>query len=322
MLERNPVSEVWVRACAYFTVLQLLGGRRADVDSVWAAVGRTENADGPSSEYARVVAEAAGVTPAVVMAAYRNLRMRMRALERATVLERGTVAYPPSLANTADAPEFVFVVGASELLHRPAIAVVGTRQASEQGRLRARKLGYLLAKRGIVVNSGLALGIDEAAHGGALAAGGPTVAVLGTPVDRAYPRQHAKLQALIAETGALVSQFYPGQAVQRHFFPMRNAVMSGLSVATVVIEASETSGALIQARKCLQQGRKLFIPQSAVERQDLTWPRTYLQRANTHAFRAVEELLAVLESEDLIPREGGPSTVIEGAAAPLTASVH
>jgi len=224
------------------------------------------------------------------------------------VLELGEPDYPPLLAHVSDAPRFVFIRGRLELLDgRPAIAVVGTRAPTEEGRLRARKLGYLLAKRRIVVVSGLARGIDEAAHRGALEIGGDTVAVLGTPLTRAYPREHAELQSLIGTVGALLSQFYPGAGVKRHFFPMRNATMSGLCLGTVVVEASETSGALIQARKCLQQGRKLFIPQSALDNPRLTWPKRFLEQG-AHSFRAIDDLMRVLEAERLIEREATPAT--------------
>lgn len=142
--------------------------------------------------------------------------------------------------------------------------------------------------------SGLARGIDRAAHEGCLVAGGKTVAVLGTPLDRVYPREHAPSQELIGEVGAAVSQFCPGFPVRRHFFPARNANMSGLSLGTVVVEASETSGVLIQARKALEQGRKLFIPQSAVDDPLISWPRRFLEKGAV-ALRTINEVIAALK---------------------------
>ena len=145
--------------------------------------------------------------------------------------------------------------------------------------------------------SGLAKGIDQAAHRGALEAGGDTMAVLGTPLNRVYPAEHKSLQQLIGEAGLLVTQFTPSGKVQPYNFPLRNATMSGLSLGTIVVEASETSGALIQARKCLQQGRKLFIPQSAIDNPSLSWPKTYRDRGAI-VFSEVDPVLA--EAKELI----------------------
>jgi DNA processing protein len=141
----------------------------------------------------------------------------------------------------------------------------------------------------------LARGVDEAAHRGALDLGGVTVAVLGTPITRAYPREHRELQDRIGFVGALVSQFPPSAKTLPFCFPMRNVTMSGLTLGTVVIEAGEASGALVQARKCLQQGRKLFIPRSAVEDSRLWWPRHYMEQG-AHVFSTVDELIGVLEA--------------------------
>jgi DNA processing protein len=120
------------------------------------------------------------------------------------VLERGQPGYPPLLAATADAPPYLFVRGAVQVLNLPAIAIVGSRQASREGRARAHRLAYLLAKRGFAVASGLARGIDTSAHIGALDAGGTTFAVIGTPLNRCYPSENAELQCRIARAGAVV----------------------------------------------------------------------------------------------------------------------
>jgi DNA processing protein len=141
-----------------------------------------------------------------------------------------------------------------------------------------------------------------------------TVAVLGTPLTRVYPREHRELQDRIGFVGALVSQFSPSAKTQPFCFPLRNATMSGLTLGTVVIEAGETSGALVQARKCLQQGRKLFIPRSAVEDSRLWWPRQYVERG-AHVFSTVDELIGVLEEANLVPRrEALESSVVAIAA--------
>jgi len=135
-----------------------------------------------------------------------------------------------------------------------------------------------LAKVGIVVVSGLARGIDAAAHRAALEVGGMTVAVLGTPIDRTYPADHKSLQEEIAQRGALVSQFPPGLPISRFNFPERNRVMAGICLATVVVEAGDTSGAVIQARQCLSQGRTLFLTDLVRKNTAHRWAASYLAR--------------------------------------------
>lgn len=215
------------------------------------------------------------------------------------ILEWREPGYPALLAALADAPRFLFARMGEPILDTPALAVVGTRTPSPEGLRRARKLAYLLAKQNITVVSGLARGIDEAAHRGALDVGGRTVAVIGTPLNRVYPREHADLQRHISRVGAVVSQFYPGAATTPLAFPLRNATMSGLTLGTVIIEAGETSGALIQAEHCLSQGHKLFIPRSAVEHAALKWPKKFLERG-AQMFSAIEDLMEMLDHENLL----------------------
>ncbi len=205
------------------------------------------------------------------------------------ILRRGKPGYPARLAATADAPPLLFVRGTVDVLELPAIAIVGAREASDAGRARARKLARLLAQRGIAIASGLARGIDTAAHRGALDAGGITFAVIGTPLTRCYPSENAELQHRIGEVAAVVSLFAPSAKTRPSCFPMRNATMSGLTLGTVVVEASENSGSLIQARKALEQGRRLFIPRSVFYDSTLTWPRR-LVRQGAIVFATIDEL--------------------------------
>jgi DNA processing protein len=142
----------------------------------------------------------------------------------------------------------------------PAIAIVGSREASSEGIGLARQLGRGLATAGLTVVSGLARGIDAAAHAGALAAGGPTVAVLGSGADRVYPPRNAELaQRIVEGGGALISEQPPGSPALPHHFPLRNRIISGLSLAVVVVEASDRSGSLITARAALEQGRDVLV---------------------------------------------------------------
>jgi DNA processing protein len=159
--------------------------------------------------------------------------------------------YPPPLA--------LFWRGDLSALERPTMAVVGSRKCSPSGRAVAEKLGRGLAAEGFAVVSGLARGIDTAAHRGALAAGGRTVAVLGCGVDVCYPAENRRLLAEILKTGAAISEFPMGSAPLRQNFPMRNRIVSGLSLGVVVVEAGETSGALVTVNHALAQGRDVFV---------------------------------------------------------------
>src|SRR5215213_11717756 len=168
--------------------------------------------------------------------------------------------YPSSLREIYDPPIVLYVKGAwSDCLDRPCIGVVGSRRCSTYGQNAATMLARDLAERGVTVISGLARGIDAAAHRGALEAGGRTVAVLGTGIDEVYPRDHKKLAAEILERGgALVTQFPLGTPPVAENFPYRNRIISGLSLGVAVVEASENSGSLITARLALEQGREVF----------------------------------------------------------------
>lgn len=175
------------------------------------------------------------------------------------------------------APDKLYVCGQTGILrHGARVSIVGSRKASPFGLARARKLAALLAKRGIVVVSGLAEGIDTAAHTAAIEHGGRTIAVIGTPVDQTYPKQNRALQERIAREHLLISQFAPGQPVQRKNFPMRNRTMALISDATVIIEASDTSGSLSQGWEALRLGRALFITKALTENKAISWTREML----------------------------------------------
>lgn len=166
--------------------------------------------------------------------------------------------FPPQLESIADPPAALFVAGHADLLLRPQLAVVGARGASPAGLSNARLFARALARTGLVITSGLADGIDGAAHAAALEADGATVAVMGTGPDRIYPRRHHDLAEQIRRGGALVSEFLPGIGPKTGHFPRRNRVISGLSLGTLVVEASVRSGSLITARLASEQGREVF----------------------------------------------------------------
>jgi DNA processing protein len=210
-------------------------------------------------------------------------------LRLCTVLDPG---YPENLRGVHDRPPFVFLAGALTPADGRAIAVVGSRVASQHGVWAARTIAEHLVDRRFTVVSGLAAGIDSAAHTAALARGGRTVAVIGTGLRRCYPPQHAALQRRIAAEGAVISQFWPDAPPSRRSFPMRNAVMSGLSLATVVVEASLTSGSRIQARLALEHGRPVFLLESLLEHE---WARQCAARPGARVIRSPEEITTIVE---------------------------
>jgi len=172
--------------------------------------------------------------------------------------------YPPLLACINDPPPVLWAKGDFETLAKPAVAVIGSRAASPYALQVGTRIAAELAERGIVVVSGLARGVDSAAHRGCLEARGPTAAVLGCGLDRVYPPEHTDLASEIAERGILLAELAPGAAPLSEHFPLRNRIISGLSLATVVVEASEHSGSLITARCALEQGRDVMAVPGSV----------------------------------------------------------
>ena len=175
--------------------------------------------------------------------------------------------YPPLLRLIPDPPPLLYVRGDLSLLREPQIAMVGSRRASPAGLRVADNLARELANLGLHVCSGLALGIDGAAHQGALAAGGHSVAVMATGIDQIYPARHRALAEKLSQRGCLVTEFPPGTAPLRHNFPRRNRIISGLSLGVVVVEAALPSGSLITASTATAQGREVFaLPWSILHR--------------------------------------------------------
>ena len=197
--------------------------------------------------------------------------------------------YPAHLRDIHQMPPLLFTQGNLGDDSR-AIAVVGTRQATEQGLETAAAVASELASAGVTVVSGLARGIDAAAHEAALAVGGRTVAVIGTGIRRFYPAENRALQARIANEGLVISQFWPDAPPAKHSFLMRNAVMSGYAAATLVVEAPWRSGARSQARLALEHGRPVILP---VDMLVHDWARDFARRAGVHVVHGAKELLDV-----------------------------
>ena len=211
--------------------------------------------------------------------------------------------YPPNLKQIADPPPYLIARGVLEPNDTACVAVVGARAASEAGLRMAQRLGFELAARGFVVVSGLARGIDGAAHRGALEAGGRTVAVLGCGIDVAYPPEHRALAAAIVEgRGAILSELPLGTAPLPENFPSRNRILSGLSLGVVIVEAAEKSGSLITARMALEQDRQVFaVPGSPLSGK--TRGSNRLLREGAVLVECVEDVL-----EDLAPQMVGKAS--------------
>jgi DNA processing protein len=205
-------------------------------------------------------------------------------------------AYPANLRLVYDRPPFLFVRGTLRGEDRRAIAVVGTRKASEEGLREAGLLARGLADRGVVVVSGLAIGIDTAAHEAALDVGGRTIAVIGNGIDAPiYPRQNRALADRIVDSGgAVVSQFLPDAPPKPDNFRLRNRTMSGLALGTAVVEASGKSGARMQARMALEHGKRVFLVRELVTREP--WAEQYVDHPGTTVVEHADEVLRVLDS--------------------------
>jgi len=228
-----------------------------------------------------------------------EMRRRLRTwldagLSLTTVLDED---YPINLRTISNLPPFLFYRG--NLRHDDArsVAVVGTREPTADGITRARNMARSLAERCVTVLSGLARGIDTVAHEATLAAHGRTIAVLGSGLLNVYPPENAELAERIARSGAVVSQFFPEAPPTRYSFPMRNVVTSGMGQGTVVIEASATSGAKMQARLALEHGKQVFLVHSLVESYD--WAKAYVQRGAIDV-QSVDDVIARLRSVDAL----------------------
>lgn len=217
-------------------------------------------------------------------AAFVQEKFRSAEITRFGVRVHGAGDYPEKLRDAAHPIELLYYQGWWDLAASRCVAVVGTRKPSPEGIARTRRLVRELVKDNFTVVSGLAAGVDAAVHETTIACDGRTIAVIGTPLSHAYPRENAELQRRIARDFLLISQVplrrYEAQdyRMNRLFFPERNVTMSALTEATIIVEAGETSGTLIQARAALQQGRKLLILDSCFRNPSVSWPQKFADK--------------------------------------------
>jgi len=223
--------------------------------------------DLPGSAWADVLSprqrEALSQPPEYLAAVLEHTWNWLRADASHQILLLGDADYPAQLLATADPPLLLYLKGRRELLREPCLAMVGSRNPTAQGRDNARAFARELSQSGLCICSGLALGVDGAAHQGALAAGGSTIAVMGTGFDQIYPKRHRALAEEISQQGLLISEYAWGMPALPTNFPRRNRIIAGLSLGTLVVEAALASGSLITARLASEAGREVFaIPGS------------------------------------------------------------
>lgn len=217
-----------------------------------------------------------------------------------SVVVNSTFAWPKKLADSARPTPLLYYRGDLGLIESKSVSVVGSRKASDAGRSRARRIAKELSSAGVTVVTGLARGIDTDATNAAIEAGGRVIGVIGTPIDEVYPKENAVLQNRVANDHLLLSQVpfyrYAEESFNAHriHFPERNELMAAVSNATVIVEASDTSGTLSQARACVHQGRPLFIMQSLLDNTEITWPQKYIEKENVYVLSDTTQLLDVI----------------------------
>jgi DNA processing protein len=243
----------------------------------------------------------------------------------ASVIVRGDAEYPSQLLEIYDPPLVLYIKGTPELLNSVGLAVVGTRHPTPYGLGMAERLACDLAARGITIISGMARGIDTAAHRGALNAHGRTLAVWGTGIDEVYPKENRKLsEQILASGGAIISEFSLGTFPAEQNFPLRNRIISGLSVGVLVVEGGEFSGTRITARCALEQGREVFaVPGNVTNRQ--SWSPNTLIKQGAALIATWEDVweelpadtrLALTPPEQPASEEGGSASLFQAADLP------
>ena len=240
------------------------------------------------------------------------------------IIVRSDPRYPPLLREIHDPPLLLFVVGKPEALLRPQVAIVGSRRCSVDGRRSTQSFARALVQQGFSICSGLARGIDGAAHEGALDASGVTVAVMGTGADQVYPITHRKLASAIVSKGALVSELPLGSGAIASHFPKRNRIISGMSLGLIVVEAAPRSGTLISARLAMEQNRELFAVPGSIRNPLSHGPHRLIQQG-AHLVDApeqiVEHLQSLLGSQLALLEERAASIKLGGSGQEAAASL-
>lgn len=290
----RPVLESWLRLRAIdgvgdLTVLRLVHARHSP-----EAVLRSSRDELIQSGCSPQLADAIRRGPD--SASCRSIERELKAIEREHIEVRSLLdpAYPALLKRIADPPPLLYITGALTEQDALAVAIVGARRATAAGRAMTEELSHDLAGAGITIVSGLARGVDAAAHRGALAAQGRTIAVLGCGIDRTYPLEHERLRRQIEERGAILSEVPMGAPPHSHHFPRRNRIISGLSLGVIVTEAAINSGSLITARLAAEQGREVFAVPGFVKEDTSRGTNALLKEGAALIERAQDVIDAVL----------------------------
>lgn len=308
----SPIAEKVVTSCsarqydaiAYYTIQSFLNYSDKKASLFFEVLSHHVDFTRPLKEEFSYISSQLGIDSDSIRQRYDEVFSSFQSLTKdVRILKKTDNLYPLQLRTTEEATPFLFTQGNIDLLSSTIVAVVGTRHPSEEGAKRASRLSFLLGNAGIVVSSGLANGIDTHALTAAIKTNAPAIGVIGTPINRVYPKENRDLQERIASEGLLISQFGPNEAVQRWFFPLRNGTMSAISRATVIVEAGETSGALKQADYAIRQGRLIFIPQSAIDNPAITWPKKYIQMKGAFRFQTIDDLLIALKGNSIIDEQ-------------------
>jgi len=314
------LSEIEVAAWLRLTTTP--GISRALARSLLAALGVPQNIFAASHSVlsaiaGRAAASAVQQAPPPELAARVAATVAWLAQADCHLVTLADPAYPPMLLNSADPPILLYVRGRLRLLHTPALAMVGSRHASAQGLANAHNFAAALAHAGLTIVSGMALGIDGAAHQGALAAGGTTVAVVGTGVNRVYPSRHGALAQQLAQRGALISEWPLDAPPLPGHFPQRNRLIAGLARAVLVVEAAAQSGSLITARLANEMGRDVYAIPGSIHA-TLTKGCHHLIKEGAKLVESVEDVLQELgwtAEPSCAPTEPNPGG-LQAAAAP------
>jgi DNA processing protein len=290
----RPVLESWLRLQAIDGVGDLTVGRLVRAWHSPEAVLRASRDELIGSGCSPQLADAIrrGPDPS----ACKSIERELMAIERGRVEVRSLLdpAYPTRLKMIADPPPLLYITGTLTEQDELAIAIVGARRATAAGRAMTEELSHDLAGAGMTVVSGLARGVDAAAHQGALAAKGRTIAVLGCGIDRTYPPEHERLRRQIEERGAILSEAPMGAPPHSHHFPRRNRIISGLSLGVIVTEAAIRSGSLITARLAAEQGREVFAVPGFVKAETSRGTNALLKEGAVLIERAQDVIDAIL----------------------------
>lgn len=291
-------TKVKNEALNFATLMNTLGSTENKLDPIFSEFAKVQDVSVPIPEKVEDYTAFFGVNNDRLIHEYKKAQEAFSCLKKNDeIIKRGSDDYPLLLLKTKQAPRFLYIRGKKSLLFETrTVALVGSRQASPSSKENTRRLAIALGKNGITVVSGLAKGIDVTAHKAALDNGFNTIAVIGTNLNQYYPIENKEVQLEIEKRGLVISQFSPASKTERYFFPIRNGVMSGLSLATVIMEAGETSGALKQADYALKQGRQVIIPKKALEIETITWPKRFVEKGAIIASNPAEVLRALADN--------------------------